>query len=125
MVEDGRQVRVFFQTVEIGFIHCFCYPMVEIAASRYSDACQISNYLNCRTNFASVQVFPEDNSLVLRTKSSSSISQGGADEDFNNVAYAAALMAYENWHLFEALSSTDLSAETILERATHDSDGDL
>jgi hypothetical protein len=102
-VDDGREVRVYFETVEFGFVHC-----------------QIANYVNCKSNLAFVQVFPDGDSLVLRTKASSSISRGGANEDFSNIAYSSLLTAYENWFLFEVLYSTDLSAKEIIERASQD-----
>ena len=87
--EDGRLVRVFFETVEVGIVHCFCYPMIDIESARYRDACVAANEINCHSKLGFVQVFKRDASLVIRTHAPST--GGGTSEDFNNVAYAALL----------------------------------
>ena len=129
MVDDNRDVRVFVDTAEAGFAHCFVYALLGIPGSRFSDACEVANFVNSRsrTRMAFVQVSPGDETLVLRVESSARIvaSDKGRDaaatkDALNEISYSALELTHHYWKFFEALASTRDPAGKIIARLSSD-----
>jgi hypothetical protein len=115
VTDDNREVRVFFEVVEEGFIHCVTYPSIHVDSARYGSACEVANNINCRSRLAFIQLFPHENEIVIRAKASSCAQ--GTKHEFDSVAYVALRTCYDYWNVFDMLATTTLSADEVLNHA--------
>lgn len=110
-----ENIRLYLDVIEEGFLEVLVYLNLEVGINRFSDACELANYVNTESNTGYVQIFDEDGSLVIRVKVVSSAFATPSNQDFYYLFASALSVAYKTFDLFYLFSSSDLDPDSVIE----------
>ena len=112
--EIHENINIYLETIQESFIEVIIYLQIKISSEKYNYACELSNYVNSQSNASYVQVFEQDNELVIRFKVATSACMGAGIEDFYFLLLSALSPTYKFFELFLILSSSSNTPNEII-----------
>lgn len=113
VLNDGKQIDIYFETIDEYFIGAYTYLNLDIDKEKYEKACALANYTNTKSNLAFTHVIKEKK-LSVKIKSFSCIINGVSEEDFYNVIYSTLKSSFSNLHLFSILKDSNQTDSEII-----------
>jgi len=110
----NKNINLYLDTVEDRFIEVLCYLGLSVSSDKYSQACEIANFLNINSNTYFIQVFPQEETLNIRIKVATSAIGGVGNDDFYILITSVILSTYNYWSLFSILEKSNESADKII-----------
>lgn len=112
--EVHENIRLFLDVFDEGFLEVLVYLELEVSSDRFSGACEVANYVNARSSLGYVQVFDEEDGLIIRVKVASSAFTSPSDRDFHYLFASCLTTAYQAFDLFYLFSSNDIDSEEVI-----------
>jgi hypothetical protein len=113
--EIHENISIYLDIIQNNFIEVLIYLHIDIASEKYNYACELANYINSQSNSSHVQIFDQDEDLIIRIKVSSSASLGADNEDFKNLILSNLCVCYYFYELFLILSESHNHPNDIID----------